>query len=44
MIVCSTSTLAQGVNFPAHLVIIKSTMVYRGSGKGYEEYSPIEMQ
>lgn len=33
---CTTSTLAQGVNFPAHLVIIKSTQYYV-TGQGYRE-------
>ena len=33
---CTTSTLAQGVNFPAHLVIIKSTQFYV-PGQGYRE-------
>ncbi|KAJ8908216.1 hypothetical protein NDN08_008307 [Rhodosorus marinus] len=28
-VVCTTTTLAQGVNLPAHLVVIKSTRVYR---------------
>lgn len=37
--VCCTATLAVGVNFPAHLVVIKSTLQYSKRG-GYEEYQP----
>eukprot|EP00180_Rhodochaete_pulchella_P004736 Plantae.Rhodophyta-Rhodochaete_pulchella.ctg946.p1 GENE.Plantae.Rhodophyta-Rhodochaete_pulchella.ctg946~~Plantae.Rhodophyta-Rhodochaete_pulchella.ctg946.p1 ORF type:complete len:651 (-),score=85.85 Plantae.Rhodophyta-Rhodochaete_pulchella.ctg946:636-2588(-) len=29
-LVCTTTTLAQGVNLPAHLVIVKSTKLYYG--------------
>ncbi len=36
-ILCTTSTLAMGVNLPAHLVIIKGTKQYTSSG--YQEYS-----
>lgn len=41
-VLCSTSTLAIGVNLPAHLVIIKSTLQYTDSG--YSEYSDLDIR
>jgi ATP-dependent DNA helicase HFM1/MER3 len=43
LVLCTTSTLAMGINLPARLVIIKSTKSYKGSGKGYQEYTQIEL-
>ncbi|GFU30801.1 probable ATP-dependent DNA helicase HFM1, partial [Nephila pilipes] len=37
----STSTLAMGVNFPAHLVVIKSTVQYAAGC--YKEYSETQL-
>ena len=42
-IICTTSTLSQGVNLPARLVIIKSTNCYRGHNIGYCEYNKMEI-
>lgn len=36
-VLCSTSTLAQGINSPAFLAIILGTTFWRGAGIGYED-------
>lgn len=38
----ATSTLAVGVNLPAHLVVIKGTSMW--NGQGFREYSDIDVQ
>jgi len=44
MILCCTSTLALGVNLPAHLVIVKNTSYYdEGQFKPYSESSLVQM-
>ena len=43
-VVCTTSTLALGVNLPVYLVVIKGTVQWKGGGKGYEEISDAMLQ
>lgn len=37
-VLIATSTLAWGVNFPAHLVVIKGTEYYDGKTKHYVDF------
>ena len=43
-VVCTTSTLALGVNLPVYLVIIKGTVQWKGGGRGYEEIDNAMLQ
>ena len=43
-VVCTTSTLALGVNLPVYLVVVKGTVQWRGGGRGYEEISDTMLQ
>ncbi|KAL5476424.1 HFM1_2 [Sanghuangporus weigelae] len=40
-VVCATSTLAVGVNFPAHTVVIKGVKLYTGTS--WQEYSDLDI-
>lgn len=42
--IASTSTLAVGVNLPAHTVVIKGVMAWQGASSGFQEYSDIDIQ
>lgn len=37
-VLVATSTLAWGVNFPAHLVVVKGTEYYDGKSRRYVDY------
>ncbi|KAI0032811.1 P-loop containing nucleoside triphosphate hydrolase protein, partial [Vararia minispora EC-137] len=41
-VVVATSTLAVGVNLPAHIVVIKGVKSYQG-GSGWQEYSDLDL-
>jgi replicative superfamily II helicase len=43
LVLVSTSTLAWGVNLPAHAVIIKGTKVYSAQAGGWEDLSPLDV-
>lgn len=50
-VLCTTSTLAMGVNLPAHLVVLKGTVRWVGDTElapgeqsGYKEYSQTEVR
>ena len=43
MVLVCTSTLAWGVNFPAHLVVVKGTEFYDAKTKRYVEFPVTEV-
>jgi len=42
-VLCTTSGLAQGVNLPAHLVVLLNTSKYSAQLQQFEEYNMIEV-
>jgi replicative superfamily II helicase len=43
-ILCSTATLAWGVNLPAYGVLIKGTKVYDSNAGGYKDVGIFDVQ
>ncbi len=42
-VLATTTTLALGVNLPAHLVVVLSTSAYRGAAEGYTDLDPSDV-
>ena len=42
-VLCATTSLAVGVNLPAHLVVVMGTKRWRGASRGYGTYTRATM-